>query len=254
MPPPAPTAPLRPPRALRVWAVGAVLVGGLAFVLLVSGSRPTNDFTVGRPHAYTPPTTTSSTSRPPTASAAPDKPGNGSIGVVIEIVIIAAMVLGAVVGLATFIRYLLMVLRLRWGSGADPARAPPGSADFAPPALAAELAGTVDEVLRRIDAGVPRDAIVACWVRLEETAARAGLARTASETATELTERLLRHYEVDPTALRRLAGLYREARFSEHRMTDGDRAAARAALQRVGADLLASARRAATDADRAGAP
>jgi hypothetical protein len=43
--------------------------------------------------------------------------------------------------------------------------------------------------------------------------------------------------EVDSGATGRLAGLYREARFSDHEVTEDDRAAALAALDQIHADI-----------------
>jgi hypothetical protein len=99
-------------------------------------------------------------------------------------------------------------------------------------------AAAQQEVLRR---GRPRDAIVACWLRLEQAVIDAGVERKPSDTAAELTERVLAGYQVDPTALARLAGLYREARFSDHEMGEDARRAAIGALDRVHDDLRVGA-------------
>lgn len=79
-------------------------------------------------------------------------------------------------------------------------------------------------------AGAPRNAIVACWVRLEDAVMSAGLTVRGSETSTELTQRVLTTYLVDDAALRRLAALYREARFSRHDISEAMRAEAVDAL------------------------
>lgn len=78
--------------------------------------------------------------------------------------------------------------------------------------------------------GAPRNAIVACWVRLEDVVMSAGLTVRGSETSTELTQRVLAAYLVDDAALGRLAALYREARFSRHDITESMRAEAVDAL------------------------
>lgn len=85
--------------------------------------------------------------------------------------------------------------------------------------------------------GAPRDAIVACWVRLEDAVIRAGVDRRPSDTSTELVDRVLAHRAVDPGALDELAALYREARFSSHVMPESARAAAITALDAVHAGL-----------------
>lgn len=79
-------------------------------------------------------------------------------------------------------------------------------------------------------AGGPRNAIVACWIRLEDAVMSAGLTVRGSETSSELTQRVLTAYLVDDAALTRLAALYREARFSRHDITEAMRAEAVDAL------------------------
>ncbi len=71
-------------------------------------------------------------------------------------------------------------------------------------------------------------------MRLEEAAAAGGVARLASETATELTVRLLGRFDVPQQAIDTLLGLYRTARYSRHRLGEADRAAAIASLQAIG--------------------
>jgi len=82
-----------------------------------------------------------------------------------------------------------------------------------------------------LHAGAPRNAIVACWVRLEDAVVSAGLTVRGSETSTELTQRVLATYLVDDAALVRLAALYREARFSRHDITEAMRVEAVEALE-----------------------
>lgn len=81
--------------------------------------------------------------------------------------------------------------------------------------------------------GAPRNAIVRCWLRLERDVADAGLNRRPSDTSAEFTERVLANYSVDPAAIRDLAQLYREARFSEHELGESARSAALDALDRL---------------------
>ena len=58
-----------------------------------------------------------------------------------------------------------------------------------------------------------------------------------SDTAAEFVQRTLRSLDLDPRAIASLASLYREARFSEHPVGEDARAAARAALETLHADL-----------------
>lgn len=85
--------------------------------------------------------------------------------------------------------------------------------------------------------GTPRNAIVACWLRLEDAIASAGITPHPAETSAELTARVLAMYSVDESAISTLCALYREARFSEHDLGEDVRAAAIAALQAVHHDL-----------------
>lgn len=95
-----------------------------------------------------------------------------------------------------------------------------------------------DELLRD---GEPRNAIVAAWHRFEVQGERAGVSRRASETSSEYALRVLDLVGADHGAVNRLAGLYREARFSEHPITEEHRAIALDALSVVRKGLGARA-------------
>jgi hypothetical protein len=117
--------------------------------------------------------------------------------------------------------------------------------------------GTAREVVAALDAGLvelddrdtdPRVAVIACWVRLEEAAAAAGVPRLAGDTPTDLVTRLLRG---DPSAgvpaivsadvLAALAQVYREARYATRPIDERTRDQARAALRRLRGELTAAA-------------
>lgn len=100
--------------------------------------------------------------------------------------------------------------------------------------------------------GEPRNAVVACWVALEDGLAASGAAPERSETSLDLTVRVLTRWEVDPTTLRTLAELYREARFSRHPITPAQRDDAVEALNEIHASLRRAARRKAAESDRSG--
>ncbi len=101
------------------------------------------------------------------------------------------------------------------------------------------LAEAVDTGLSRIDSGTATDAVIACWVALEEAAASAGVARDPSETPAEFTVRVLGVGGISEPELVRLGELYREARYSTHGSTEQARAEARSALLRLRDDLSA---------------
>lgn len=90
--------------------------------------------------------------------------------------------------------------------------------------------------------GSPRNAIVDCWLLLEAAVIDAGIERRPADTSAELTERVLADHDVDAGAIAGLAALYREARFSDHEMTEPSRQAAIDALDRVHESLRRGAR------------
>ncbi|PZF93729.1 DUF4129 domain-containing protein [Micromonospora deserti] len=115
--------------------------------------------------------------------------------------------------------------------------------------------GTAREVVAALDAGLvelddtdtdPRTAVIACWVRLEEAAAGAGVPRLTGDTPTDLVTRLLRG---DPSAgvpaiasadvLAEFAHVYREARYATRPVDERTRDQARAALRRLRGELTA---------------
>jgi hypothetical protein len=96
-----------------------------------------------------------------------------------------------------------------------------------------ELLADAAEQRRVLSVGEPRNAVVACWQRFEDQAATAGIERHPWETSAEFTLRVLDLADADGHAVAVLAGLYREARFSEHPVTEDDRAAALAALDSI---------------------
>jgi hypothetical protein len=105
--------------------------------------------------------------------------------------------------------------------------------------LVALLEASSDEVrYRALTEGDPRNAVVACWVALEEAVHRSGLREDRSRTAAELTTSVLSRWEVDPAAITTLSEAYREARFSRHEVTEAQRAAAVDALETIHGDLL----------------
>ena len=120
-------------------------------------------------------------------------------------------------------------------------RAPPLAAE-APDDLAIRLRAAVDEALDELGTGGPvSDAIIACWLRLEHASQVAGVEPVPSDTAEEAIQRVFAVRAVRAAPLERLAELYREARFSRHRLGEADAEAARAALGQVLADLSTDA-------------
>jgi hypothetical protein len=82
-----------------------------------------------------------------------------------------------------------------------------------------------------------RAAIIACYVAMEESLARAGTARANTETPDELLTRAAGSLAISRAAASRLTSLFYEARFSSHPLLSGQRDAAQAALAELAEDL-----------------
>jgi uncharacterized protein DUF4129 len=89
--------------------------------------------------------------------------------------------------------------------------------------------------LRRLDDA--RTAIIACYVAMEQSLARAGTARAAADTPDELLARAAGRGLVTTGAAARLTALFYEARFSSHPMPPAQRDAAEQALGELAASL-----------------
>ena len=121
--------------------------------------------------------------------------------------------------------------RPRWSSG-NLGPAPPAGRD--PVAeVGHHLAVDAGQQRAALLEGSPRNAITACWLRLEDVVAAAGLRRGAADTSTEFVRKVLAGSTADAAAINELAALFREARFSTHPLGELERSAALAALERV---------------------
>lgn len=143
-----------------------------------------------------------------------------------------AILLGLLIGAG-------LLVRLAWVHRWRRPEAPP-EVDFdVLPAqrVARALSEDLDAQLDAVAGGSPRNGIVRCWLRLEQSVAEAGLPPQRYETAAEFTVRVLHRLDLDPRAIGELARLYREARFSEHDLGEDARTAARSALEQLHEDL-----------------
>lgn len=136
---------------------------------------------------------------------------------------------------------LVQLWRNRWHR---PARPEDVEFDVLPQVEAVAEALTQDATaqLAAMGEGSARNAIVRCWLRLEEVIAQAGLPRHGWETSAEFTVRILKRLDLDPRSIGELSRLYGEARFSEHELDETARTAARSALEQLHADLHYPAR------------
>jgi hypothetical protein len=90
-----------------------------------------------------------------------------------------------------------------------------------------------DQRAELAEVGEPRNAIVACWHRFEQQAVRAGAVRRPWQTTAEFVLEVLDLVGADRGAVAALADLYREARFSDHPMTEQHRRSALGALDTI---------------------
>ncbi len=133
---------------------------------------------------------------------------------------------------------LLRKLRQQWKDRTRRRRSPPEDVPFEVLGTAARVAEVIEEDAAEqravlSEGGEPRNAIVACWHRFEQQAVLGGVERRPWQTTAEFVLGVLDLVAADPAAVARLADLYREARFSDHPMTDEDRRAALEALDAI---------------------
>lgn len=137
----------------------------------------------------------------------------------------ALLLLAALVALSLgLVARLRMSLRRRRLSGDQlrPTLMPspqPDPEDESDEALAEALDGALDDLTR----SSARNSIVAAWLRLEQATESEWFVRNPADTPSEFAERVLSSYRLDEGAIGRLAGLYREARFSTHPVTESQR-------------------------------
>lgn len=221
----------------------AVAALGFVVLVLVASSGDVQVFHDPPPSARrTPPTGASATvetspTLPPPAVPR-DIPDNAIVaGVAIVLLAVLALLFTYAVATTWFRR-----LRIRRTA------VPPPPADLLalPDLEVADVVLDVDAQLQALAEGTPRNAIVACWLRLEEDVAKAGWPRHPAETSAEFTSRVLASSSLDAGPVNELAALYREARFSRHTMDQDHRDRALAALRMIHTTLGARATAAGT--------
>ncbi len=104
-------------------------------------------------------------------------------------------------------------------------------------ALSEWIVDSLDDLRRERDA---RRAVIAAYVRMERVMARVGLGREPSEAPVEFLERALLHLRAGAGSVRRLTGLFEEAKFSEHVVSERMRVEAIDALSRLQRELQAT--------------
>jgi len=217
---------------VAVLLVGVVVAG---FVVLASASgpvRPVSDSTLTaspRPlPTFTPSGSAPTPSGPPSPRLLPHGETPGWVLALWQAFVY--LVIAAVVALVVVIIVRIM-RRVRLP------HVEPGEPDWER-MKTERLAEAVDTGLARIDSGTATDAVIACWVALEQAAASAGVPRDPSETPAEFTVRVLGIGGISEPQLVRLGELYREARYSTHGSSEQARTEARAALLRLRDELV----------------
>ncbi len=232
----------QPAVGLRV-VLRAVLIGGLVaipvlFLLNQAGKLKTRP----RPTPTIP-------SRPPGLHRRhPAPPGHG-------IHIDWALVLYSLIALVLLAAIVACLVLIRRRQGRGPGWEDLGDlADDDTEEQLREAVRSGQAALHEIDDA--RLAIIACYVAMEHSLARAGAARAAAETPDELLARAAGAGLVRGAEAARLTTLFYEARYSTHPLPDERRDEARRALQVLAAALSQRAEQAQADqagADQAGA-
>jgi hypothetical protein len=243
----------RPATRSGVVAVVAVVAASALVLLLAVWSASTGPGDPLRGNGPTPDRV--SVSEPETtAPVAESTPGENDSEPASSTLNTVMLVVLAVIALAMLSSLLWLVLAIRPRLRRSPPR--DRSEEVAPlettdaevvDAVVSALTDDADAQLRALEEGSPRNGIVACWHHFELRAAAVGVAREPWETSAEFTMRLLDLVSPDGSAVARLAVRYREARFSDHPITEADRADAREALTAIQAGLRTGARRVESD-------
>jgi hypothetical protein len=174
-------------------------------------------------------------------------PDTSFLEVVVETLFFVVLALGALYLLLTFGRalYRLAGLRLRGslgGRGTTDYDSGEESRDDAETALRQRVSDELTALSADLDTSAdPREAVIACYVRMERAFAGAGAARLPNESPLELLARVLDELAVPEADVRRLTDLFTEARFSRHPVTDAMRVSARRSLDAVARALAVPA-------------
>lgn len=226
------------PGVIARWAVGALIVLAVLVAALVARSSPSHPFVETTPQPSAPAASTVHTMVVPSvhrltgqASGADQTRGHFD-----WITTLLAVVLFVLIVMFLWGRRLRL-FRRRKRDRRIPIRGPAVDVPPEEPNPPQQIADAVDEGLATIERGPVSDAIVACWVRVEDAAESAGIPLRASETSSEFVDRVLGSYGVREPTLRRMSALYREARFSAHTMSEQSRSDARACLREISSDL-----------------
>jgi hypothetical protein len=152
-----------------------------------------------------------------------------------------------VLGVAALLVLGLLVLvarRLRWAGSLRRQRSATAQVREGT-SSSADLPQAVDRALQAVEVADAREAVIQAWLLLGAAAAAAGTPARPAETAEEYGRRLAAVHGLPAPPLRRLAELYREARFSAHPVRPEQRDQARRELETLRAALAGPERTAA---------
>lgn len=230
--------------ATRSALVSALVVAGVALALVLIGWAavlgPQTTLRGDGPSRVEAGTLSPTASTEPTAGALESDRAHesGRPGRWLAVVVTGLGVLGLAAGLVVLGLLVVALARSVQVHRRDPV---PEAVEFdpltAPEALTRRLAGALPEHEAALRRGPPGEGIIACWQEFQRVAEEHGVARRAAETSSEFTLRVLDALSTDGDAVSGLARLYREARFSDHRLGEDDRAAALDAVRRIHAGL-----------------
>ncbi|MDN5767689.1 MAG: DUF4129 domain-containing protein [Humibacillus sp.] len=215
-----------------VFVAAALLVASLAAPLVIV-SRPVDTDAATRAPAPVLPTLPSTTTTTPTSTGPPV--GTSGLSAVFGVLL-------AALGVAVAVLIISLIVAAIRSAFRRPSLTRHAEATFAAPPVPDDLLSGSRKRLELLEAGEPRNAIVAAWLDLEQAAGETGLPRRPAETSTEYTARVIGTWEVDQSRLGDLGGLYREARFSVHPLDEGHRRRAIDDLSVLQADLERVAR------------
>jgi len=144
--------------------------------------------------------------------------------------------------LVLLVRWAIRLLRAAEARSADRVRDDDTPAGLAPLAAVRRAVRKAGDVLTRpVPAGHERDAVIRCWLALEEAGSQAGTARLPAQTPSEFTTGLLAQHHADQAATSQLLRLYHRARFGSRTLGQREVAEARSALARIDASLSRAA-------------
>lgn len=237
MPRHSPTRAIAP--RLRLIASAATVVGLFTVMIMSSAVQGVPQIRPGgplpAPEVEPPPTVPSSTS--PLGFDEQDRADPvvlQTLGVILSIIFAAGLLFVAVLIARALMRaWQDRALGLReagdvGAAGSDGAHAPESSVK--PESVRRGIDGALHSLSAR---PLPSDAIIAAWVGLEESAADAGLDRSASETASEFAVRIITSREGLTDETRTLVQLYERVRYGAYLADESDRERARLALRRI---------------------